>query len=366
MTATYHRGFNVFDSAGIGLANEFYKAAALGADTVRVRVWWDEFEHVQGNYNFTKIDQLKSLVQSVRTVSGSNPNFKVLPVFSGIADYCTSKDPNHFYVTSEPDFTNYGVAAAQVLSRLGDCADFIELSNEPNQYRTVNPSSDEAPGPFYGVMAASVIYWIWRCHSVSKAALVGSMSIGSADRFSYLEQDGTTPYWGPWFTHVKAYLSSWLSYLLQSDQSTFNYLNAAYRVSFHSYPSLGSGSPRPSDPSNGGNTTADGATARVFSLVDDVAAAADGRPLWISETGVSENKVGTGDFAGTSGQTRFARILDYGVQARQPQLEGCLWFPLNDADPLANDSTSGFYKFGVASSINVNKVAGNVIKSLWA
>lgn len=95
----------------------------------------------------------------------------------------------------------------------------------------------------------------------------------------------------------------------------------------------------PTDSANPlGDRTALAAANTVFWVVD--AAIARGQEVWITETGASSYKLLDG------GQAEFAWRLHTATMARQAQLEGVIWFPLND---------NATYK-----------TAGDILASLWA
>lgn len=365
---SYRRGTMIFDpvdpaAQGVfGIQQEANRVAMLNGDTIRTGISWADVEPTQGGYTTGGTLGVQRLIDLVDTARAYRPGLKVVPHLDGVppwiyADYPGYGAANGHYVTNQTAYSWYGYACSYILAALGDRADFIELSNEPNTTIASNGSGTEIPVNHYSGMAAYATYWINGCLGLGKAPLVGAMATGQ--NASYLEGS-----WQGYLGQLTFDMALWFYIMYPPDTygAKWTELNQQWRISFHPYPHLGQrdNNRNPTNPDNPtGDRTGLDASNTVFAIVDDAISRAGGRMLWITETGVSEWKVGA------SGQAYFASLLHNRTLAR-PQLEGVLWFPLNDADPLAFDQSTPFHRFGTIWRDNMTyKPAANTLTSLW-
>jgi hypothetical protein len=360
MPPPYKCGFSIYGPVppygGFTLQDVANRAALLRGNLIRVHISWSALQTDPTTWSYTELDQVRALAATARYY---NPAMKLLPIFGGVPAWVASRSANGHYVQTQADYDKYGYAASQALSYLGDYADFIELSNEPNTTIASNGSATEIPSNHYGGMAAYATFWIDACLGPNKHPLVGALATGQAA--SYL--DGT---WQNYLTNVRGATGFWLYMLYPTNQypGKAAALHASWRISIHPYPHLGSGF-QPASPSNPSpDHTAEDASATVFEIVNAATALAEGRRIWITETGVSEWKIGAGT---TNGQARFVDLVHFGVLWRQPQLEGCIWWPLNDAGPQVSDVNSAFHRMGVVwPDNNSYKPGANRMVANWA
>lgn len=307
---------------------------------------------------------------------------KLLPVIVDIPCWVPSQVDGR-YVTKPAGYEAYALGCQTVLVYLMNQADLIELSNEPN---FIGGHSTAIPSYHYGKMAAYATVWIRNCFNGTKAPLVGSLLCGPAPpaTSSVYQVDGN------WWTYMGNFMSS-MSEQFLSFYPFATYpldllaVNNLWRLSLHPYPRLGSiegqqkspgpGCVPPSDPSlravwiekygrvplpkadpqNGtGDTTAAMALSSTMNYVSRVLTNYPSRKVWITEVGVSGNKLGR------SAQASFCDgICSYVKSAQNGQVEGLTFWPHNDSDWGQIDDQQPWYRMAPVKADYSKYAAGN-------
>lgn len=387
------------------------RQASLGANTARMPITWATTNYqmadigmpplqtsVNGTYNEAQVNYLKAVIDYVR--QHVNRQFSIVANFGGgpdgggPADWAGSVDGGR-YSESTVGWDQLGKFVSTIVNKLnqnlnnfGDSSYTppnrcvaVQFYNEPNftlgkwDGSTWIPhnGATEVPASMYGGMAAYVTYWLYQCcggltpsGDLKITPVFGDLALGGqANAGIWTEEMSPTLYYDQFSFMTNAMLGQ----LLQSNLQLADKLRNAWRLSIHPYPKQlqKPGGVVPADwPTNPtialGDRTGIDAANTILDRYLQYQALDPARKIWITETGVSSNKVSE------QGQKEFFQRLGLVVAERyannDTRLEGFIIFGLTDLDPAVCDQTTPFFQFGVISGYDGSsgKPAANEIE----
>jgi hypothetical protein len=395
----WHHGFSVPYGAPAG-DEEWGRAltAAMGSDTVRVVVAWNDFQTGVNQYNYAALDGVTEKVLAARSWSPYPFDPKALIIFElpatpiswmQEAGYQLTQGEGggvpRFYPNSIIGQEAYGLAMAKALKYLYDVqiARAIETPNEPN---LKNGPAQAVPAEYIGRLGAFGMAYASAeglpiLSPGGPEILVGSVSTNTNTAEA---SEGKTP--AQYFRLVQTSANYWIAWFYlgaPNGQSHAETLMGTWRASFHSYPRLGQGEEfscqRVTTPQGNrklqdelGDLTGAAADNEVRTRLAPVVEVLDEVPWkkkwWVTETGMTSYKTTVvnetydqcvnrrangGSTYGKNEQASFYQTFSYYMDWFRTYgsypwkgFEGVTFFmPMDGGMPTGNDPYKGFGAF---------------------
>jgi hypothetical protein len=322
--ALFHHGFHVDESSGPedALGDKF--SGEMGADTIRMHLYWEQYQTGPETYSTEWLQGIVSRVKAAREASGDG-SIKALINFElptkrlewmksagyGLVNQKqqveekyfneeTIKGVERYYPTTATGLKAYGLAAAKALKYLSEAgvAEYLETPNEPNLIGGPAEVIDAAKVGQLGGWAVTEAYKIGLGqHSFSggPAFLIGSIAANATEKSDF-EYGTPTGY----FEAVQYYADLTIEQNFAGEPETAGGLKQQWRPSFHAYPQssytestfcehVGPKAEKTQDQL--GDTTANASLETVTSkLTPLVNAVSNGKHWWLTETGMSSYK----------------------------------------------------------------------------
>ena len=366
--ALFHHGFHVDEAPGENWRGDKF-SGEMGADTIRMHVYWSEYQTGPTTYSTEWINGIIKRVKEARENSGDG-SIKALLQFDlpgareawmesagyglvnqqqrvneGYFVQSTVAGAPRFYPTTAKGLEAYGLAMARALKYLSEAGvvEYIETPNEPNLIGGPSEVIDAAKVGQLGGWASTEAYKIgFGQHSFSggPAILIGSISADASGESNF-EYGTPTAY----FETVQYYTDLTLEQNFAAEPEVAGGLKQQWRPSFHAYPKSGYvetkscelvGPKKDKTQDQLGDITGSAALKTVEGKLSPlVGSIANGKHWWLTETGMSSfksNKFGTetegeclarrevgGDSYGQTQQKEFASGL---LAAANSQISG--------------------------------------------
>ncbi len=398
--ANFRHGFHVDDPSPPVDAIGDRISGEMGADTVRIHVYWHHYETAPGTYNSEWLNGIVTRIKNARKASG-NGNLKALinlelpTTNTGEAAWmavpyglkrtaevtpAVAKGVARYYPTTKAGLEAYGAALATALKYLHEAgvADYAETANEPN---LIGAPSEVVPAATIGKLGGMAVAKGYKIGLGQVSAWAPAILIGSvAWTKNGWNEDGTsynfvTPQ--EYFSWVQTNVNATIDEQFVGQPGGAEIaggLKQQWRPSFHAYPASG-----PAESTScaeiiyqgkwklqdqAGDITGVAAFATVEArLKPFLERIANNNRWWVTETGMSSFKTNKGtetpaecqtrrqQGGGAYGKEQQAAFVKKAYDTINPQitggglwqnLEGLIFFRADDLNE-GKDAGVGFY-----------------------